>query len=504
MGAGSPGHLATRVTTFVTIVGLGPAGLDRLSSDVRRLLTAPDVTVFLRTRAHPAAAELLEIRDDIVAGDDLYDAADDFEQVYGALADRVLAGDGHVVYAVPGSATVGERSVTEVKRRAGSTPVEVVPGESFLELAFERAEVDPIADGVQVVDGRALPDPLPFHVATIITQVDRPEVLADVATRLGQVLPPDFRLMVLDSLGSDDERVSDVALSALTTEPCGPRTSLVVPAAAVGWHGLVHTNRRLRQECPWDAKQTHRSLVSHLIEETFEAAEAIDRLGSEAPGGDPDFGEYAVVEEELGDVLLQVVFHATLAREVGAFDVEEVAEAIRRKLVHRHPHVFGDVTADSADEVLVNWERIKAEEKQRASLMDDVPPTLPALSRAEKLQRRAASVGFDWDDLGPVLDKISEEMDELTAAVGDHDAATHELGDVLFAVTNLARKLGIDAETALRIANERFASRFRYVEASAVAEERSLEEMTLEEMDQLWDAAKGAEGAAVRPAGDMS
>ncbi|MBT8212574.1 MAG: nucleoside triphosphate pyrophosphohydrolase [Acidimicrobiia bacterium] len=487
------------MTELVTVVGLGPAGLDRLPTDVRRLLTAPDVKVILRTSAHPAAAELLELRDDVVTGDDLYDAAADFEQVYGDLADRVLSQDGHVVYAVPGSAAVGERSVRELKNRVGSVPIEIVPGESFLELVFERSGVDPITDGVQVVDGRSLPDPLPFHVPTVVTQVDRPEVLADVAARLGQVLDSDFVVTVLDSLGSDDESVAAVSLAELPAQQCGPRTSLLVPAATVGWHGLVTTNRRLRQECPWDADQTHRSLLSHLIEETFEAAEAIDRLGTEAPGGEPEFGEYAVVEEELGDLLLQVVFHATLAREAGAFDVEEIAEGIRRKLVHRHPHVFGDVVADSAEVVLANWERIKAVEKQRSSLMDDVPIALPALARAEKLQRRAASVGFDWDEIGPVLAKVGEEVGELAAALNDVDAATHELGDVLFAVTNLARKLGIDAETALRIANERFSERFRYVETSAEAEGRSLEDMSLEEMDSLWDEAKSREAMTVRP-----
>lgn len=499
-----PGDRASGVTDRITIVGLGPAGLDRLPTEVRRLLMAPDVQVVVRTLNHPAAAELAEVRPDVQSGDDLYETAADFDSVYRGLAARVLGGGGHVVYAVPGSASVGERSVREIRRTAGDVPVEVVPGESFLALVFDRAEIDPIDDGAQVVDGRALPDPLPLHVPTVITQVDRPEVLAEVAVRLSAVLEPDHEVTVLDALGSPDERVERVELSLLPTRDCGPRTTLVVPPAEVGWLGLVHTNRLLRRECPWDRRQTHRSLLPHLIEEAYEAAEAIARLGDDAPGGEPDFGEYAIVEEELGDLLLQVVFHATLAAEAGAFDVEEIAEAIRRKLVRRHPHVFGEVQADTPDQVLANWERLKAEEKSRASLMDDVPLAFPALARAEKLQRRAATVGFDWDDVAPVLAKVEEELAELSAVVDDRDAALHEVGDLLFAVTNLARKVGVDAETALRIANDRFSQRFRHIEVSAEAEARSLGELSLEELDRLWEAAKAAERDAMRSSGTGS
>ena len=219
-----------------------------------------------------------------------------------------------------------------------------------------------------------------------------------------------------------------------------------------------------------------------------------------APGGDTDYGVYAEVEEELGDLLLQVVFHATLAREVAAFDVEEVAEGIRRKLVHRHPHVFGDVTATEPAQVLANWEALKAEEKQRESLMDDVPTALPAIARADKLQRRAASVGFDWQDPTPVLAKLHEEIEELGEAIRElpaaglgpsERAAVHdELGDVLFAAVNLSRHLALDPELALRHAADKFADRFRIVEGLASDSGRDLADMTLTEMDGLWGQAK--------------
>ncbi len=369
---------------------------------------------------------------------------------------------------------------------------------------WARTGCDPITDGAQVLDGRSLPDPLQLHLPTVITQVDTAAVMGDVAVLLGRTLPEDTPVTVLDALGSPDERIETMPLCDLVRRSGGPRTSLFLDPPLNGWHGLVTVNRVLRRECPWDRRQTHHSLVPHLIEETYETVDAVSRLDPEAPGGDPDYGAYAELEEELGDLLLQVVFHATLAEEPGAFGVEEVAEAIRRKLVHRHPHVFGDVIAEDAATVSANWEQIKAEEKQRDSLMDDVPTALPALMRAEKLQRRAASVGFDWPDVQPVLDKLAEEVGELAEAVavaGDATpgsgesvtAVAHELGDVLFSVVNLARHLGSDPEMAFRAANERFISRFRQVETLAAAGGHDLAAMSIGDMDRLWDEAKRIE-----------
>jgi tetrapyrrole methylase family protein/MazG family protein len=480
----------------LTVVGLGPSGLDRLPESVCAALLAAGTTVVVRTLHHPAAAELAAARD-VVSCDDLYEAARNFDAVYEAIADRVVAaaGTGPVIYAVPGSALVGERSVALVRQRAasGGIAVEVIAGESFLDLVYDRAGIDPVATGVQVLDGRALPDPLPLHLPTVITQVDRAEVLADVAAELSKVLPHDSPVTVLDRLGAADEVVEAVPLADLARRRAGPRLSLYLDPPPVGWHGLVTTNRRLRKECPWDREQTHHTLLRHLVEETYETVEAITNLPSEAPGGEVDYGAYAELEEELGDLLLQVVFHATLAAETGAFDVEEVAETIRRKLVHRHPHVFGDVEVAHAGEVMRNWERLKADEKARESLMDDIPASLPALSRADKMQRRAASAGFDWPDAAPVIEKLREEIAELEADLGDERRRAHELGDVLFTVVNLARHLGIDAEVALRQSADGFARRFRVMEEMAAGAHTQLAEMSLESLDALWERAKAAE-----------
>ena len=475
------------------MVGLGPGGLERLAGEPRDLVLDPARRVVLRTIEHPAAAQLAARRQ-VEACDDLYESAVGFDEVYAAIADRVLAraATGPVTYAVPGSAAVGERAVPLIRAAAAADGVglEIHPGESFLDLVWVRTGCDPIADGVQVLDGRALPDPLQLHLPTVVTQVDRAEVLADVAVALGRTLGGDTPVIVLDRLGGDDEAVVTTTLRDLPRYPSGPRTSLYLAPPPNGWFGLVTTNRRLRRECPWDREQTHHSLLPHLIEETYETVEAISRLGDDAPGGEPDFGAYAEVEEELGDLLLQVVFHATLAEEPGAFGVEEVAEAIRRKLVLRHPHVFGDVQADDASTVKANWEQIKAGEKGRVSLMDDVPQAMPALSRADKLQRRAASVGFDWTEAGPVLEKLREEVEELAADLDHQERAAHELGDVLFSVVNLARHLGLDPEIAFRRANDRFADRFREVERLAEASGTALGDLSLDELDALWERAK--------------
>lgn len=480
----------------VAVVGLGPSGLDRLAGRGARLVLDSERTVIVRTIEHPAAAELGAVRP-IVPCDDIYEGAESFEAAYRSIVDRVLgaAENGPVVYAVPGSAAVGESTVRLLLAECAirGWAVSVVPGESFLDLACLRTGVDPIADGLQVVDGRDLPDPLPLHLPTFITQVDAPHVIRDVAVSLGAVLDEETPVTVLERLGDQHERVTTVPLREIGDDVAATRTTLYLPPTPAGWLGLVATNRRLRSECPWDAEQTHHSLVSHLIEEAYETVDAIGGLPFDAPGGAPDLGAYAVLEDELGDLLLQVVFHATLAAEAGAFDVEEVAESVRRKLVRRHPHVFGDVTVSGPDEVLSNWEAIKGEEKARASLMDDVPVALPAVAASDKIQRRAASVGFDWSDPAPVFDKVEEELAELRRAEGP-EAVLAEFGDVLFSVVNLARHLKVDPELALARANRRFSSRFRAVEAAAAEQGTKPADLTLDQLDALWNEAKRVEG----------
>jgi MazG family protein len=239
--------------------------------------------------------------------------------------------------------------------------------------------------------------------------------------------------------------------------------------------------------CPWDIDQTFKTIAPYTIEEAYEVADAIER------------NDMPALKEELGDLLLQVVYHAQMASEAGAFRFEDVAAAIAEKMVDRHPHVFGDLKIANADAQTVSWEARKAAERakkggQPAGALDGVARALPALLRAEKIQKRAARVGFDWKTIGPVIDKIEEELGELRREieVGKTDPAriTDELGDVLFAVANLARHCKIDPEAALRSTNDKFEKRFRYVERQLAGQGKKPIEATLEEMEALWQEAK--------------
>lgn len=256
---------------------------------------------------------------------------------------------------------------------------------------------------------------------------------------------------------------------------------------------LVEIMRRLRAPdgCPWDREQTHETLKPYLIEETYEVLDAIDD------------GNAKELAEELGDVLLQVVFHAQVAAEAGTFDVSDVANAISDKLERRHPHVFGNVQADTAAEVLENWDAIKRQEKtnkgqNEKGLLDSVPRHLPALLRAENLQKKAARVGFDWDQLEEVTAKAREEVDEFVETVEEkasEDRVVEELGDLLFSIVNVARFVGVSPEDALTRTNRKFVRRFRYIEEKLAERGLSPEEATLEQMDTFWDEAKASETA---------
>lgn len=268
---------------------------------------------------------------------------------------------------------------------------------------------------------------------------------------------------------------------------------------------LLHLMARLRDPqhgCPWDLQQNYASIVPHTLEEAYEVADAIES------------GDFDHLPGELGDLLFQVVYYSQLAREEGRFDFATVVDAITRKLVRRHPHVFpdgdlyGSPELPRLDEAAIKqrWEEIKAEERaekaaapEQLSLLDDVPAALPALSRAAKLQKRAAQVGFDWPEALPVVDKVREELDEVLVAMSenDADAIAEELGDLLFVVVNLARHLKVDPENALRGANGKFERRFRFIEQALRQAGRPIENCTLEELDALWDAAKRAEQSPV-------
>lgn len=469
---------------MITVIGLGPGSLDRVPGPVRGLLFQPESTVVVRTLRHPAAAELAARRE-VLSCDDLYEAAATFGEVYEAIAGRVLEAsrDGEVIYAVPGSPMLGEFAVRKIIDSGEN--VEVIPAESFVDAVLSEMGYDPLDRGLQILNGHELPDPLILDKPTIVAHLDSPEVMAEVAAAVDRVTPDGAQVTLLAGLGSDDAIVKRSDPSGVDLTAAGDRTSLFIDADPGGLVGAVRAMRILRRECPWDREQTHQSLAKYLVEETYELIDAISLLES-APN---DLVSYAHVEDELGDVLLSVLFHAVIARQAGVFDIDDVAEVLRQKLVRRHPHVFGDVEVASASEVKANWDEIKASERLgdsgSGSILDGIPTGMPALQRASKVQNRAGKVGFDWPSALDVVPKLHEELEELAQAMAGEGDVPAELGDLLFAVVNLARHLDVDPELSLSAAVRRFESRFRDMEANA-----PLAELTLPELDELWERAK--------------
>lgn len=468
---------------MIVITGLGPGSLDRVPGPVRSLLLDPARTLILRTISHPAAQELASRRE-VATCDDLYESLESFEDVYSAITSRVVEASrlGSVVYAVPGSPMIGEFSVRSLL--ASDESIDLIPAESFVDATLAEVGYDPLDRGLQILNGHDLPDPLILDKPTIIGHLDRPEVLADVSAAVDRVIPDDAEVTVLSGLGADDAVVARSVPTMVDSDLAGNRTSLYVDLDPGGLVGAVKAMRILRVECPWDREQTHQSLAKYLIEETYELLDAIVGLEEDPQ----DLVAYSAVEDELGDVLLSVLFHAVIAREAGVFDIDDVAEVLRQKLVRRHPHVFADVEVGSAADVKAKWDEIKGAENGVSSVdsaLDGVPSGMPALQRASKVQNRAAKVGFDWADASGVLAKVVEEVAELEEAVSSDGDIDSELGDVLFSVVNLSRHLGLDPELSLRRATNRFEDRFRKMES-----EGPLDDLTLDELNERWERAK--------------
>jgi MazG family protein len=260
---------------------------------------------------------------------------------------------------------------------------------------------------------------------------------------------------------------------------------------SVNFDELVNVMARLRAPggCPWDREQTYESLAPYLLEEAFESFDAIQ----EAAAGKPEN-----LREELGDLLLQIIFHSQIAEEKGDFTIEDVCAGITKKMILRHPHVFGDKNFDTASDVLQNWDELKRaerevtkkDEKAKDSILDDVPLAFPALIEANKLAKKAAKVGFDWENAEQIYDKLTEETEELKAAVATSEKVEEEIGDLLFVVVNLARKYDVEPETALKKTNRKFRQRFKFIESELKKNGKTLEDSSLAEMDALWDEAK--------------
>lgn len=478
----------------ITIIGLGPGDFRFITFETLDILEKrPEL--LLRTEKHPAVDGLAERNIAFTSYDNYYEEYEDFASLYEAIArDCVARGASRsIVYAVPGSPLVAERTVTLIRdyAKAADVPVTILPAMSFLDLLYVRLGVDPIC-GITVTDAADI-DKLPVDLTTslVVTQVYNHQVASEAKLSLMERFPDDHPITAVRNLGLADEEIQTIPLYELDRlAVIDHLTSVYVPAISpkasrFSLEPVVDIMARLRSPggCVWDMEQDHESLRRYMVEEVYEVLEAIELKDADK------------LCEELGDLLLQVVFHARVAEEYGTFSMQDVVHTVTEKLIRRHPHVFGDITVQDAAEVVVNWDKIKSREKQgeRKAVLDGVPRNLPSLMRAFKLQTKASKVGFDWNSVDPVWDKIREELAELkeAAASGDKLAIEEELGDVLFSVVNLARFLDVEPETALTVTNDKFIRRFSYVEKEVERQGRNWKDFTLNELDLLWNGAKG-------------
>ena len=485
--------LTMMTETHITLLGLGPGDPNLLTRQAWDLLESA-TELWLRTRQHPVV-ERLPSHLQVHAFDSLYDNAETFEQVYEQIIQQVLElgrRPGGVIYAVPGHPFVAEATAPEILRRARSLgmSVQVIEGLSFLEPMFTALELDPFPH-IALVDALQLAlshvPPFPPGVPALVAQIHSTAVASEVKLNLMSLYPDEHPVRLVHAAGTPQQIVEDLALYEIDRSPhTGLLTALYVPALApqTSFEAFLEVVAHLRapEGCPWDREQTHRSLRSDLLEETYEALAAID--ADDVDG----------VREELGDLLLLILLHTQIASDDGEFTITDVLSGVNTKIVYRHPHVFGDFQVKDEQHLLQNWERLKAQErletgKAEASLLDGVSQALPALAQAEKYQKRAARVGFDWPDVQGVLDKLEEELQEVHQAVEGEERAA-EIGDLLFAVANLARWYKVEPESALREANLRFRRRFAYIEQAARAQGRAVSDLTLDEMEALWQQAK--------------
>ncbi len=549
----------------IIVAGLGPGAWEQVTLEVKSLLNSA-TTIYLRTKTHPTA-DHLPAHLDVRSFDYLYEREARFDDIYRQIAEELLklaaASDQSIVYCVPGHPSIGEASVRHLRDMAKERGVEVrtLAGLSFIEPVCTALNLDPLQHGLQIVDGTELagygptqdegrrttddqtsdqnPDnpqsairnpqsqePFLFSPYTvpvepqafpalaglspmypvIVSQVYSDRVASACKLVLMERYPDEHPVTVVLNAGvPEQERVIETTLAELDHGhginhlACVYLPPLEPLVLTREFNSLVYVMGRLRGPggCPWDREQTHDSIKHNLLEEAYEAVDAMD-------ADDPD-----LLAEELGDLLLQVVFHSQLAVSDEEFTLSDVIGHIVSKLIRRHPHVFGDVQVTGAEHVVRNWEIIKAGEREAKAkagrkfqsaqaaeqglegtgLLLSVPRAMPSLERAQQLQVRAARVGFDWTNIEGVYDKVREELVELQAEEGK-ERRLEEMGDLLFVLVVLAEWMDINAEEALRRANDKFIRRFTAMEQAIVAGGNKLRGMNVDEMDQVWNQVK--------------
>lgn len=489
----------------ITIVGLGSGEIEALSVGAWHTLKNTKM-VYVRTADHPAVQQFKAHEISYFSFDEYYLRYSQFADVYQAIVKQLMQlaknSEEPVLYAVPGHPMVAESTVQQLLANCSAEGIHVhlIGSESFLDRAFISFGIDPI-EGFQLLDATSLTryaiNPMTH---TIIGQVYDEFIASDVKLLLLDLYPADYEIYVGHYLGVlNQERIVKIPIFELDHhQEYGNLSVIWIPKSKEGqaiqrnFHRLHEIVNLLRSPggCPWDREQTHTSLRKHLIEECYEVLDAIEE-------DDPDH-----LREELGDLLLQVMLHAQIEQEAGMFDVYDVIANLNEKLIRRHPHVFSDTYVENTEDVMKNWNQIKQQEKEiqgknleSQSILSGIPTHLPSLLKSWKLQKKAAAVGFDWAEVSQVIAKISEELQEVINEIhtGTEQSAQkqkEELGDLLFAVVNLARYLKIDPDEALSLTNRKFVERFSYIEQTLIEQGKSFDEVNLQYMDNLWNESK--------------
>lgn len=482
---------------MLKIMGLGPGAYEALTIGALKELKN-NKNIYFRTEKHPTVDFLKDEGIKFESYDHAYEKYDSFDDVYKYIAEDLITkikDDEDLIYAVPGHPLVAEKSVINLIElcKENNIQYEVLPAVSFVDAMMEALQVDPI-EGVKIIDAFDMKNQiLDKRVGTIITQVYNNFIASEVKLRLLEGYEDDTEIIFVRAAGVEGlESIRKILLYELDwQEDIDYLTSIYIPkdlGNKKDFQDLLDIIETLRNPggCPWDREQTHESLKSALLEECYEVIDAIENKDEDA------------LIEELGDVLLQVVFHASIGKEDGYFDIMDVIGGISNKMINRHPHVFGNEKANTSEQVLVNWDEIKKEEKGIKTLteeMQNIAKSLPATTRAYKVQKKAKKVGFDWDDVNCAMDKVKEELNEIKEVYNCEDKSIieGEVGDLLFACINVARFLEVDGELALDKTIKKFIKRFSYIENEAIKNNKNLKDMTLEEMDKLWEEAKTSE-----------
>lgn len=479
----------------LTIIGLGAGDLEQLPMGVYKALKAAK-KVYVRTNDHPVLTELAKEGLTFESFDAVYEKHDDFLPVYQEIADSLLqaAGKDEVIYAVPGHPLVAEMTVQLLieAEKEGKVSLKIEGGQSFLDAVFGALRIDPI-DGFELVDGSTFSiHETNMYKHLLIAQVYDQFSASEVKLTLMEKYPAEYLVTIVTAAGSKDEQLRTVPLFELDHGvEVNNLTTVYVPPIKKREDGLREWSTfrdiigvlRSPEGCPWDRAQTHESLKKYMLEEVHEFLQAVEEQ-------DEDH-----MIEELGDVLLQVFLQAQIAEDDGFWNLEDVLQGIASKMIRRHPHVFGEVKVDNAEDVVKNWEEIKKEEHQPTKtepLLKEGYRATSSLQTAYNYQKIAAKVGFEWPDVEGAWAKAKEEWEEFQEEIKDGTDETRldEFGDVLSTLVNLARVYKIPAEEAMIHANAKFAKRFGYVEQKVMAGRKDFKKYTLEELDEFWEEAK--------------